>query len=828
MPASERRRWAATVPVIGVVLLALLAVSALPVAALQTNTAVGGIHDDPSDFETNSTLENTSVRGTDAGAVVQYSPGLIDGFEDGDGNVETDGFSGYSSTGFGSVPTFNVQSDFVINGTQSANVTSNGQNFRWQFSADHNRTDDFTTYALQNNVTGGGDNLFYRFEDADGERILGVFFRHNDGRIDINGDSTVDAGPWSPNSIYNITIDWDFANDQATVHINGTSNTVNLQRSADGWAIVKTGLDMDNTGFSNTATFDNHEFEVPSGTPGTYISGNLSVSNASTGFTNVSALSDMEAIVTWQVSDGGPWMDFATATHATPGNKTVDLSAATNSTFRVNVTYNPTGANPVGRMGDDGILFTNHEPQVKNSTASPTGELSATDPTISIQINDTEFGTVQGDSVEATLRLDGVIVGSDTLSNNGTASVAVSGLTGGSHTYQWTVNDSFGGQNQSQSFSISTPANITIRNESEPHEIIKNADVEIIISGDQDTVDKRTVTNGNISLTGLPLDEEYIVIVDAPTYHQRSIFVPDVFEQSDVFLLNETLDSRENEFQIEDRTGLFGEPVLEIQRGINKSLYDPDADPKYQWLTIAGDRLGASETYTTDLEYQARYRLVVRQGENTRVLGEHTVEADGTVPLPIGQIEWSMPENEQYNWTFRRVDHPTSGSGEAVRFALNDTTDSTSEIRGVIHEAGNESNVLTTFSSSGTAGTYSLTQPLSTDEANVTWQLEWNATREDERIGSTGLDDFQRLDPSVPLFSAIQSLDPQWRSAITLVVIIGVGFIYSGLFASVGALLIVAAAVVLWFVGLSTIGLGITTLALVISIAYRLAERGGP
>lgn len=831
---SDRPAWKPTrrALTVAIVLAAVyLAVSAGPVAAASTNLAVASINTTCADFSS-ATLTNMSATGSGAACSVELDPesGFSDGFEPdaADAGVPDD-WENRSAPGFQNVTTARAHSgsqSYFVDGSPTLGRA------RPAYQPLGGASTENVTFWIYQTSTGTNLAGLELYEGGSAWTRLGIRngdLQYSDGAAWQTISTTPDANEWVRITIFNIDASKNEFDVAWEVQGGASGSTADI----GAFASISNGYDetvLLTT--SDGAFYDDFSVGGGGGTPGTYVA-NHTAEKTEQGFVNVTENDNATVTITYRGdSNGDGTFDQLlnqTTGITTAANHTFTWSTFSGSSVQLELTVeNATGNGaPSFTMADEGVQFTNHDPLVDNSSASPTGEISSATPTLTIPINDSDFPLAQGDSVTATAEVDGATVGIDTLAGNGTASVTLSSpLTGGDHTVNWTVEDNWGGSNQSQTFTISTPGNITIRNETEPHAIIKSADVEIVISGDQETIDKRTVTDGNISLTGLPLDEEYIVIVDAPDHHQRSIFVPDVFEQSDVFLLNDSIASREQEFRIEDRTGLFGEPVLEIQRGINKSVYDPDAQPKYQWLTIAGDRLGASETYTTDLEYKARYRLVVRQDENTRVLGEHTVEANETVPLPIGQIEWSMPENQQYNWSFSRMDHPTAGSGEALRFQINDTTDSTSDIRGVIHEAGNESNQLTTFSSSATAGTYVLTQPLSNDQANVTWQVEWNATRGDEDIGSTGVGGFQRLGSTVPLFSAIQQLDPDWRSGIALVVIIGVGFIYSGLFASVGSLLIVGTNVVLWSIGLSPVALGITTLALVIAIAYRLAERG--
>lgn len=821
------------VAIVGFALLAsLLVVASMPAAAVQTNVAVGSIHDDAAAFNAATTLENMTVSGAGAAAHVNLTTATFaDDFDGEAADAGTpDGWTQQSAPTAQNVTT--IRSD---SGSQSWFVDASGSSGSFnptsQPIADTTVNASWAMYTL-NDGSGSGNRILLWEGGLTGSAVIQLSQRNGDLMFfnatagaweDVT--TAADEDEWVTVTVFDVDPTTDtFAVEWTAGADSGVARDLHMAGA------MTSGYDLIEVNPAGGAISHYDSFAVGEDADrGTYVSQTHSVDNASTAFANISVLTNARAVinVTADTNGDGSFETVAATTEVTtPGNHTLDVSATTSTGWRINTTAinQTTNGAPSFRLDDEGLLFVNHEPRVFNATTSPTGSVTSASPTVTIDANDTEFGTAQGEQLAAELFVDGVSEGSDTLNTNGTASVTAGPLTGGSHTYHWEITDSYGLKNASQTVTISTPANITIRNETEPHAIIKEAGVAILLSGSGETVDKQTIDDGNVSLAGIPADQEYVLVVDAPNYHLRSTYVEDIFNQSDVYLLNESMASVRNTFVIGDNTGNFNDPVFLVQKPLNRSIYDDSFAAEYQWVTVGGDRLGAAAEHTIDLEQDARYRLRIKQGTDERVLGEYTATAGGTVSLEVGQIEWDLPPDQRYNWSFSRT---TVGGSDALRFTYNDATDNTTDLQGTIHEVGNESNVLTTFSTAGPVGRFAFTQPLTSAQAETDWAVNYTAARGGETISTGGVTGLRRIGSGVPLFATIQSIDPVWRTAITFTVILGSGFVVGGLFSAIGAMIVVGVAAVLWAVGLSSIGLSLVLLALIAAIGYRLAARGG-
>lgn len=464
------------------------------------------------------------------------------------------------------------------------------------------------------------------------------------------------------------------------------------------------------------------------------------------------------------------------------------------------------------------LLATGNAPSVDNSSASPDGGVSMATPTLSINVSDPDFDP--GDEVTVEWYVDGNLEDSDMITSNQTVDHTTNELAGGDHTWHVEVTDAYGNTATSSTFDVNVPTNITIRNVTEPHDIVQNANVEILITGSNETVDRQTVTDGNISLVGLDITEEYIVLVNASGYHRRSIIVEDMFEQDDVFVLNETEPAVATALQVDDPTGQFqpGETQLIIQKVINRSLYDSTEPEKYQWTTVAGDRLGADQEFVVLLEEDGRYRIIVTNTDgDRRVLGEYSATAAQTVILSIEEIELVIDEETPYTWNATQEN--VSGT-ETIKFRYNDSQDATSDLRLVIHERGNASNEIENTTHPGPFGVFTHDQQLSASQKNKTWVVEWQATRNGETItGKTvvGLDQ----DPLVP------ELDDWLKNLIAIGSIIIVGFAAGGVRMEAGAVLVALLAAMWWYVGFMPAEVSGGMIALAMAVSMSIYARGG-
>jgi len=185
-----------------------------------------------------------------------------------------------------------------------------------------------------------------------------------------------------------------------------------------------------------------------------------------------------------------------------------------------------------------------------------------------------------------------------------------------------------------------TPETLYVRSETDHSNLLTNASLEIqfYVQGEaSDEIVERQSTDGTINFTGLPADQPFVALVDAPNYTVRRIYVPNLYEQQNIYLLNESETVVTKIFGYSDYTGNYDadETVLMVQRALNGS-----------WQTVQGDIIGSTGEYRVQLQQNVRYRLKVlntRTGQE-RVLGPYTPVVDGSQQIEIrsdGDIQLS-------------------------------------------------------------------------------------------------------------------------------------------------------------------------------------------
>ena len=197
----------------------------------------------------------------------------------------------------------------------------------------------------------------------------------------------------------------------------------------------------------------------------------------------------------------------------------------------------------------------------------------------------------------------------------------------------------------------STPSELEVRNEAKPSELItENVSLRARLFTGGDTVIERQVTNGTVSLAGVPLDEPIVVTVreENADFTYRRILLDSAIQTSEIYLLPTDQPSAEIRFQLRDDTGRFdGEDTrFYVEKPINRD-FNNDGTNETEYRVISGDRMGADGEFPTILVDSERYRLRVenQQGEQ-RVLGSYTVQGARVSPIPIGEVEFSADIEE--------------------------------------------------------------------------------------------------------------------------------------------------------------------------------------
>lgn len=928
--------------VVFALLASLLAVTAMPVGAVQTNTAVGSIHTNDTDFNAATELTNVSVEGTGTAADVALS---------GEEPLPTSAIHEWRmAAGSGSTITDDIASnDGTIDGAGWVSDTwTDGQAL--DFVSGNSDHVDFDSTESEIDVNGDFSIAVTIEPDSvtDGHVLTHTISNSNRGAIAIDS-GTLSVG-WYDGSSYQgvqstsisanerIRIFYTYNSGTGTLYVNKTEKTgtstpsvttqggfrlSNLQDSSyfdgtiDNLVVYDSAVSSSEVGEDFARQPWTSESSAPA--TGTYISSTHSVTNPTTGWTNLT-LSNVAATVTWTAdTDGDSTFETQVAqnTYTTTANHTVSLSGTDAEAWRVNVTYERTGSNPTGELHDEGLLFTNHEPRVKNATASPAGgsATNAENVQLSIDVNDSEFGTAQGDSLTAEWFVNGTSIGTTNLNSNGTASITANGLTDGTHTWrvevtddygltnvsstfafevehhapdldntsaspqggaqltqnqvtleipvndtdfaetsgdsvdvefsvdgasegtvtltsngtaslsvtiveggshEWTATatDEYGNTTTSQTFTFQSPGNVTIREETNPDQLVNTATVNITAYyGDE--VDTRTVTDGQLNLTGFPVDQPIVLRANASGYVTRTAVIESVFEQSNMFLLNESVSHHTVRFNLEDPTGNYPreDTVLFVERDLNLS-------GATEWRTITGDEFGV-QGVPVDLVADERYRLRIKNLDTgtTVVLGAYTAIQSETVTVSAGSASISLPDSEKaYGWETEKND-----TGQYILVQYNDTAGITESVKITIRERYNTSNVLVdnqTFT--GTSNLVFQT-PLTNEEVNQTWEAVLYIDRGDGYMRFT-----------VPITGGPTSLVPPeldavWVSAIGVFVLLITAMAFSQLNQGVGAITTSIVGGFLWWFGVLTgpaVGAAFVA-ALSISVVFHYQHGGG-
>jgi len=439
---------------------------------------------------------------------------------------------------------------------------------------------------------------------------------------------------------------------------------------------------------------------------------------------------------------------------------------------------------------------------------------------IAVDIDDASFPT---DTVTVQfVDENGSDLGSQqTLSDTGTASIQYPSLVGGVNFWAAEVEDSFGNTLTTDTFSFRVPSELTLRDVNDPSEVIDDPSVTATVrffERDGERVFPRSPTNGVIDMTGLPVDEDFVVGVrdESGTYISRITLIDSIFTQQDVYLINASRDTAIVRLAIEDRTGLFSEPGtrIQIERAVN--TVDSPADEE-RYVIIAGDVIGGQLSFETELQQEVRYRVSVANdvGE-VRQLGRFTARVDQVVPLTITGLDVGFDDSDE------GVQIQTSGTenedgSKTFQFALVDLSVETTDINVELVERGNESNVFDVFDDGGPIGTAQFTVTVPEEQAETEWVFTYSYDRDDETV--TG-----ELIPGQESFPLLPNLDDGYST------IFGVGFIIvlTGIFsvanAKVGAIIIPGVAGLLFITGIlssAMTGLSIAV-AFSIGIAYNI------
>jgi len=448
------------------------------------------------------------------------------------------------------------------------------------------------------------------------------------------------------------------------------------------------------------------------------------------------------------------------------------------------------------------------------SSLSPTGLLDANPSTLSAAISDRDFG-LDGDELDVTFSLNGTQIHSETISGNQTVDTATpqSGLTGGVHEYTVSVTDDYG-HTVSQTETYTVPDTLYIRNELNHSTLVNTGTTFNLTFYGPDTSYSRTTSDGTLKMTGLPVNNDYIVVATPSNenYTTRALWVNNIYEQQSVYLLDtRDVNTIESRLVLEDPTGQYGsQSVVAVQRSI-------EINGTAQWQTVHSDQFGV-EGVTVTLEEGVRYRTkIIAEDGTQQVVGPYRAEVSETVTVRPGAPEIDIPAfNDGYGYS-AQLENVTA------QYRYDDPQNQTDSVTVWIHEKGNESNQLVANSSFYDVGSVYNEFTIGTNQSKKTWVVNFVITRgggETVVQSRTIANQKQLFDP----------LAPGLQAAVGVMLLILLAGAFSVLNAGVGAVAVSLTGGLLWWVGLlSGVASGILiAISMFLSVAYYLATNSGP
>jgi hypothetical protein len=479
--------------------------------------------------------------------------------------------------------------------------------------------------------------------------------------------------------------------------------------------------------------------------------------------------------------------------------QTVDLSSQiTPSDIAGGVTLDVTIQSASGLTGDVQLDYSHDAAFSDISQVGPFTTVTGASPLTVSNVTPSDGAT--------TTKLTGVSAGADvsggSLPIGGQATVTLTAPSGSTTTVTTTsptrVTDTFnslvGGQNnwevqvtqsgtasvvanETRSLSFRAPAEVKIRNEQQPTQLVNGqTTVTLTFFGRDGTVVEKTTTNGRIDMTGLPLDEEFTARAEGQGFLTRRIFVSSVVDQQSVYLLNTSANAAQIDFNVQDDTGQFQarSSRLLVEKPITRD-FDGDGSNETQFDTIAGDTISNTRTFPAALEVGERYRLrVINDDGDVRELGSYTVKGPAAPVLRIGRVQLETGGRESYVADLETFSEDADDDGtdeQFVRVRYKDPANQTDSLDIAVTNQQTNTTVLDT-NVNRELGTFSTTTQVNSSDRS-TFRLNWSGQRTAANGTVTQIGG-SRFGGTIPPISEELPIDPRWLSLVGFVSIVAV------------------------------------------------------
>ncbi|MDR9412625.1 MAG: hypothetical protein RI531_08430, partial [Haloferacaceae archaeon] len=473
--------------------------------------------------------------------------------------------------------------------------------------------------------------------------------------------------------------------------------------------------------------------------------------------------------------------------------------------------------------------FTLAEPAPVVSNETPADNAAVSEPPLTLSVDVTDAGLGDYDTVTVTFKdaSDDSTIGTDTLTANGTASTTWSDPDTGANQWYVEAADTFGSTTQTADFTVTIPELLTLRDVNDPDTVLTSPTIDATVrfyeseTGDT-AVYPRTPQNGQIDMQGLPSDQEFVVgVIDSEdNFAQRLTLLNSIFDQQEIYLLNNSAETAVATLVLQDRTGEFetGATSVQIERSVN-TTDSPAGEEEY--VTVAGDVIGTQLTFSTTLEQDVRYRVSVENDDgDRRNLGSFVLQGDRVINLIISgkEVGVQIPPDEPVLDVSQSVDDQSGD--KSVSLSYIDAAEKTESVTVEVVNADNSSDVLDTYTATaGPYGTVTYQETFTGADADKILIANVTATRQGEQVTLT-------KPFGVGMFPIDIPMSQEWKQIFGIGFLITIGAIFSRANARIGALVLPGVAALLYVTGIlngaiTLLAIGMAfTVAVLINLAF--------
>jgi hypothetical protein len=408
-------------------------------------------------------------------------------------------------------------------------------------------------------------------------------------------------------------------------------------------------------------------------------------------------------------------VEFLDGQGNTIGTDTLGSNGTASTTFALSSngqkSFTVEATDQFGRTVTSGTqTFTLDEPDPVIEDVQPEPDKLFSEGPVVLEANISDVSLPNDDTLTVEFRDDGGVFDTQTLNANGTVTATYPQLLGGENEYSIEVSDTYGNTVSTGTRTFSIPSNLTLRDVNDASDIVDDPNVDATVRFFEEqgnTVFPRSPTNGVVDMTGLPVDESFVVGVrdESGTYVSRLTLIDTIFQQQDAYLINSSADTAIVRFNLQDRTGRFiaGETEFQILRSVNTTDSPPEQE---EYVIVAGDVIGSQLSFESELQEDVRYRVRVKNDNGEiRELGAFTARVDQTVDLTISGIDVGFDDNDTGTQVQTSATVAENGD-KTIQFNLLDLSQSTTDISVTVVEAANESVVIDQGGTAGPAGSY--------------------------------------------------------------------------------------------------------------------------